>query len=54
MVKIQKNATLNCTYDPVDLIPFVLFIKIFKNITRIHNPKIQNLQKKSKNPESGD
>jgi len=36
-VKIRKNATLDCTYDPVNLIPFLSRIKTFRNIARIRN-----------------
>ena len=40
-----ENTTLDYTYDRVNLIPFLLFIKTFKNIARFRNPKIRNLQK---------
>ncbi len=39
-MKIRKNVTLDCTYDHENLIPYLLFIKTFKNIARIRNPKV--------------
>ena len=44
-MKIRKNATLDCTYDPV-FNPFSFIYKTFKNIARI---RIWGIRKKTKN-----
>ena len=43
-MKIQNNATFDITYDSVNLIPFLLFIKTFKILLE------SGIAKKSKNP----